>query len=68
MPAITIQRAKRSIDIAVFRLNRKEIETASARRFSAGVRAKLIAHTNRGSEGRRFKLEERPFALGVMVS
>jgi len=64
-----IRRAKRSVDIAVFRLNRKEIETALAQAVQRGVRVRaLIAHTNRGGEDRLRRLEERLLALGVTVS
>lgn len=64
-----IRRAKRTVDIAVFRLNRKEVETALGQAVQRGVKVRaLIAHTNRGGEDRLRKLEERLLALGVMVS
>lgn len=64
-----IRRAKRSVDIAVFRMNRKEIEAALGQAVQRGVKVRaLIAHTNRGGEDRLRKLEERLLALGVTVS
>jgi phosphatidylserine/phosphatidylglycerophosphate/cardiolipin synthase-like enzyme len=64
-----IRRAKKTVDIAVFRMNRKEIETALAQAVQRGVRVRaLIAHTNRGGEDRLRKLEERLLAVGVTVS
>ena len=64
-----IRRAKRTVDIAVFRLNRREIETALGQAVQRGVKVRaLIAHTNRGGEDRLRKLEERLLGLGVTVS
>jgi phosphatidylserine/phosphatidylglycerophosphate/cardiolipin synthase-like enzyme len=64
-----IRRAKRTVDIAVFRLNRKEVETALGQAVQRGVKVRaLIAHTNRGGEDRLRKLEERLLAVGVTVS
>ncbi len=64
-----VRRAKKTVDIAVFRLNRKEIETALAQAVQRGVKVRaLIAHTNRGGEDRLRKLEERLLAVGVTVS
>ena len=64
-----IRRAKKTVDIAVFRLNRKEVETALGQAVQRGVKVRaLIAHTNRGGEDRLRKLEERLLALGVTVS
>jgi phosphatidylserine/phosphatidylglycerophosphate/cardiolipin synthase-like enzyme len=64
-----IRRAKKTVDIAVFRLNRKEIEIALAQAVQRGVKVRaLIAHTNRGGEDRLRKLEERLLASGVTVS
>jgi phosphatidylserine/phosphatidylglycerophosphate/cardiolipin synthase-like enzyme len=64
-----IRRAKRTVDIAVFRLNREEIETALGQAVQRGVKVRaLIAHTNRGGEDRLRKLEERLLAVGVTVS
>jgi phosphatidylserine/phosphatidylglycerophosphate/cardiolipin synthase-like enzyme len=64
-----IRRAKKSVDIAVFRLNRKEIEIALAQAVQRGVKVRaLIAHTNRGGEDRLRKLEERLLGAGVTVT
>jgi phosphatidylserine/phosphatidylglycerophosphate/cardiolipin synthase-like enzyme len=64
-----IRRARRSVDIAIFRMNRKEVETALGQAVQRGVRVRaLIAHTNRGGEDRLRKLEERLLGLGVTVS
>lgn len=64
-----IRGAKRTVDIAIFRLNRTEIERALAAAVQRGVRVRaLVAHTNRGGENRLRKLEQRLLASGVMVS
>lgn len=64
-----IKKAKRTIDIAIFRLNRTEIETALGAAVQRGVKVRaLVAHTNRGGEARLRKLEQRLLAAGVMVS
>lgn len=64
-----IKKARRTIDIAIFRLNRTEIETALGAAVQRGVKVRaLVAHTNRGGEARLRKLEQRLLAAGVMVS
>jgi phosphatidylserine/phosphatidylglycerophosphate/cardiolipin synthase-like enzyme len=64
-----IRRAKRSIDIAIFRLNLDEIEHALGAAVHRGVKVRaLVAHTNRGGEARLRKLEQRLLAMGVTVS
>ena len=70
MPIIkAIKSARKSIDIYVFRFDRKEIEQALAAAVTRGVVVRaLIAHTNRGGEGRLRKLEQRLLAAGVTVS
>ena len=64
-----IQKARRSIDMHIFRLDSKEIEKALAAAVTRGVVVRtLIAHTNaRGEKGLR-KLEQRLLALGATVS
>ena len=64
-----IQKARRSIDMHIFRLDSKEIEKALAAAVARGVVVRtLIAHTNaRGEKGLR-KLEQRLLALGATVS
>ncbi len=64
-----IKRAKKTIDIFIFRFDRDEIEKALAAAVLRGVRVRaLIAHTNRGGEARLRKLEQRLLAAGVLVS
>jgi len=64
-----IKTAKKSIDVFIFRFDRDDVEKAleSAVRRGVVVRA-IIAHTNRGGEGRLRKLEQRLLAHGVLVS
>ena len=63
-----IHRAKSTIDVAIFRMDRKEIERALGEAAQRGVRVRaLIAHTNRGGEPSLRKLEQRLLAAGVMV-
>ena len=64
-----IKTARKSIDIFIFRFDREEIEKALAAAVLRGVVVRaLIAHTNRGGEGRLRKLEQRLLAGGVLVS
>jgi len=64
-----IRKARRSIDMHIFRLDRKEIEKALQAAIARGVVVRtLVAHTNaRGEKGLR-KLEQRLLALGATVS
>src|SRR5580704_6555141 len=65
----SIDRAKSRIDIAIFRFDRAEIETALANAMSRGVSVHaLIAHTNRGGEQNLRKLELRLLAAGATVA
>jgi phosphatidylserine/phosphatidylglycerophosphate/cardiolipin synthase-like enzyme len=64
-----IKRATKTIDIAIFRIDRDEIEKALAAAVLRGVRARvLVAHTNRGGENRLRKFEQRMLEAGVMVT
>ena len=64
-----IQRARRTVDVAIFRLDRKEIEKALSAAVQRGVRVRvLVAHTNRGGEARLRKLEQRLLEAGVTVT
>ena len=64
-----IRKAKRAIDVCVFRLDLAEIERALMAAVQRGVRVRaLIAHSNRGGEARLRKLEQRLLAGGVTVS
>jgi cardiolipin synthase len=64
-----IQKARRSIDMHIFRLDTKEIEKALAAAVVRGVVVRtLIAHTSaRGEKGLR-KLEQRLLEMGATVS
>ena len=64
-----IKRASKTIDIAIFRIDRDVIEKALAAAVQRGVRVRaLVAHTNRGGESRLRKLEQRMLEAGVMVT
>jgi phosphatidylserine/phosphatidylglycerophosphate/cardiolipin synthase-like enzyme len=64
-----ITRARKTIDIAIFRIDRDEIERALAAAVQRGVRVRLlVAHTNRGGEARLRKLEQRMLEAGVTVT
>jgi phosphatidylserine/phosphatidylglycerophosphate/cardiolipin synthase-like enzyme len=69
MPLIEgIEKAKRSIEIVVFRFDRSEIERALEKAVSRGVFVHaLIAYLNRGGEKKLRKLEMRLLAAGVTV-
>lgn len=70
MPIVkAIRSARKKIDIFIFRFDRDEVEKALASAVQRGVTVRaLIAHTNRGGEGRLRKLEQRLLATGVLVS
>jgi phosphatidylserine/phosphatidylglycerophosphate/cardiolipin synthase-like enzyme len=64
-----IQKARRSVDIAIFRTDREEIEKALGAAVQRGVKVRvLVAHTNRGGESRLRKLEQRLLEAGATVS
>ncbi|MEI9974660.1 MAG: phospholipase D-like domain-containing protein [Ignavibacteriota bacterium] len=64
-----IAAAKRSVQIAIFRFDQREIERALANAVSRGVVVTaLIAHTNRAGEDSLRKLELRLLAAGVTVA
>jgi len=64
-----ISSAKKSIEIAIFRVDRREIERALASAVARGVRVRaLIAYTNRGGEKNLRDLEMRLLAAGVTVA
>jgi phosphatidylserine/phosphatidylglycerophosphate/cardiolipin synthase-like enzyme len=64
-----IHRAKRSVDIAIFRIDGSEVEKALAAAVQRGVRVRvLVAHTNRGGESRLRKFEQRMLEAGVTVT
>jgi cardiolipin synthase len=64
-----VKKAKRSIDIVIFRFDRTDLEEALEAAVGRGVPVRaLIAHTNRGGEKRLRKLELRLLESGVTVS
>ena len=64
-----IQQARRTVDIAIFRINLPEIERALSAAVQRGVRVRvLVAHTNRGGETRLRKFEQRMLEAGVTVT
>src|ERR1700689_4301245 len=70
MPLIkSINDAKKSVEIVIFRFNRSEIEKALADAVTRGVHVHaLIASTNRGGVQNLRDLEMRLLAAGVTVS
>ena len=64
-----IRKARKAIDVCIFRFDIDEVERALAAAVQRGVKVRaLIAHTNRGGENRLRKLEQRLLAAGVTVS
>jgi len=64
-----IKRARRTVDLAIFRIDREEIEKALGAAVQRGVRVRvLVAHTNRGGESRLRKFEQRMLEAGVTVT
>lgn len=64
-----INRARKSVEIVIFRFDRSEIERALANAVSRGLYVHaLIAYTNRGGERNLRKLEMRLLAAGVTVA
>lgn len=64
-----IKNAKKSVEIAVFRFDRKDIATALEAAAARGVRVtSLIAHANRGGEPNLRKLELRFLNAGIIVA
>jgi phosphatidylserine/phosphatidylglycerophosphate/cardiolipin synthase-like enzyme len=64
-----IRRARKTIDIVIFRFDRAEIEKALDAAVGRGVTVRaLIAHTNRGGDKNLRKLEQRLLARGVTVA
>jgi phosphatidylserine/phosphatidylglycerophosphate/cardiolipin synthase-like enzyme len=63
-----IKGAKKSIDILIFRMDWKELETALKAASSQGIAVRaLIAHTNRGGEPKLRNLETRFLEAGITV-
>jgi cardiolipin synthase A/B len=64
-----VKRAKKSIDMMIFRFDQSDLEKALAAAVARGVIVRaLIAHTNRGGEKNLRKLEMRLLAEGVIVA
>jgi cardiolipin synthase A/B len=64
-----IKKAKKTIDIVIFRMDRTDIEKALRAAVDRGVVVRaLIAHTNRGGEKTLRKLEQRLLDCGATVS
>jgi phosphatidylserine/phosphatidylglycerophosphate/cardiolipin synthase-like enzyme len=64
-----IKRARKSIDIVIFRFDISDIEDALAAAVERGVIVRaLIAHTNRGGEKKLRKLEDRLLKCGATLS
>jgi cardiolipin synthase len=64
-----INRARKTIEIVIFRFDRREMERALANAVHRGVAVRaLIAHTNRSGEAALRQLEMRLLAAGVVVS
>ena len=65
---LAIKKAKKAIDVVIFRFDRPEIEKALAAAVGRGVVVRaLIAHTNHGGEKRLRKLEMLFLDAGVTV-
>ena len=64
-----IRGARKSLDVLIFRLDRKEVSDALAAAVRRGVAVRaLIAHTNKGGEKSLRKLEMQLLEAGVTVS
>ncbi|MGH9218866.1 MAG: phospholipase D-like domain-containing protein [Vicinamibacterales bacterium] len=64
-----IKRAKKSLDIVIFRFDLSELEDALAAAVERGVAVRaLIAHTNRGGEKKLRRLEDRLLKCGATLS
>ena len=64
-----IKGAKTSVEIAIFRFDRTDVESALKSAAARGVKVTaLIAFTNRGGEQRLRKLEQRFLDAGIIVA
>ena len=64
-----IKGAKKSVDIAIFRFDRADVEKALKAAAERGVKVTvLIASANRGGEQRLRRLESRCLAAGIIVA
>ena len=64
-----IRRAKKSVDIVIFRFDRTELEKALEAAVARGVVVRaLVAHTNRGGEKNLRRLELKLLEVGATVA
>jgi cardiolipin synthase len=64
-----VKRARKAIDLVIFRFDRAELEKALEAAVAKGIVVRaLIAHTNRGGEKSLRKLEQRLLEAGVTVA
>jgi phosphatidylserine/phosphatidylglycerophosphate/cardiolipin synthase-like enzyme len=64
-----IERAQKTLDLVIFRLDLKEVEKAADAAVGRGVNVRaLIAHTHSGPDKRLRQIELRMLAKGVSVS
>jgi phosphatidylserine/phosphatidylglycerophosphate/cardiolipin synthase-like enzyme len=64
-----INGARRRVDLAIFRIDREDVDKALAAAVQRGVHVRvLVAHTNHGGENRLRKFEQRMLEAGVMVA
>lgn len=70
VPAVeAIKKARKTIDVVIFRFDLDPVEKALADAVQRGVMVRaLIAHTNRGGESKLRKLEQRMLKAGLNVS
>ena len=65
---VAIKKARKSVELVIFRFNRDDIERALHAAVGRGVQVHaLIAHTNQGGAGRLRKLEQRLLGAGATV-
>jgi phosphatidylserine/phosphatidylglycerophosphate/cardiolipin synthase-like enzyme len=64
-----IDSAQSSIDVLIFRFDRKDVEAALTRAVGRGVAVRaLVAHANKAGEDKLRQLEQRLLAAGVSVA
>ena len=64
-----IERAKKTLDLVIFRFDLKKVEEAAEAAVERGVAVRaLIAHTNKGEEKRLRQLEQRMLEKGITVN
>ena len=64
-----MRHAKRAIDVAIFRLTRRDVQDALGAAVARGIKVRaLVAHKNGSNENRLRKLEQQLLASGVTVA